>query len=125
MSVGFLIIKGILKVSEATIVLFSVIGLLPFPDVIDNESGCYYCSRRKEIFKDFVSKESKGEQIEEIAFKAKNMCNEAGITLPNMINFEVSHHYGIDEFKKFGMVLVTIINRIFKKKYELLGMSNR
>lgn len=82
--------------------------------------------RNQPIFKDFVSKESKGEQIEEIAFKAKNMCNEAGITLPNMINFEVSHHYGIDEFKKFGMVLVTLINRDYCKKILILmpGQTN-
>ena len=82
--------------------------------------------KNQPIFKSFVSKESKGERIEEIAFRAKNMCNEAGVTLPNMINFEVSHHYGINSFEKFGMVLVTVINRDYCKKILILmpGQTN-
>jgi quercetin dioxygenase-like cupin family protein len=33
-----------------------------------------------------------------------------------MINFEVSHHYGLDSFEQFGLVMATVVNRDYCKK---------
>ena len=73
-------------------------------------------SKGQPIFKNQLQKFSLNERIEEIAIVAKNMCSQAGVVLPNMINFEVSHHYGLDSFEKFGLVMATVVNRDYCKK---------
>ena len=78
------------------------------------------------IFTDNLLKNSTLEQIEEIALNAKNYCELAGVVLPNLVNFEISHHYGLSDFTKFGMVMTTIINRDYCKKLLILnaGQTN-
>jgi sialic acid synthase SpsE/mannose-6-phosphate isomerase-like protein (cupin superfamily) len=73
-------------------------------------------SKGQPIFKNQLQKLSLNERIEEIAIVAKNMCSLAGVVLPNMINFEVSHHYGLDSFEQFGLVMATVVNRDYCKK---------
>ena len=57
---------------------------------------------------------------------AKNLCELAGVVLPNLVNFEISHHYGLSNFAKYGMVMTTIINRDYCKKFLILnsGQTN-
>ena len=45
---------------------------------------------------------------------------EAKIKLPKHISLEISHHYGIKNFMKYGCVLITVINRIYCKKIIIL-----
>lgn len=73
-------------------------------------------SKGQPIFKNQLQKFSLNERIEEIAAVAKNMCSQAGVVLPDMINFEVSHHYGLDSFEQFGLVMATLVNRDYCKK---------
>lgn len=40
----------------------------------------------------------------------------AGVVIPNRSAVELSHHYGIDEFDHFGIVMVTVVNRDYCKK---------
>ncbi len=54
--------------------------------------------------------------IEEIAAAAKQLFASANITLPNFGSLEISHHYGIENFLKYGLVLITVINREYCKK---------
>ena len=68
------------------------------------------------IFKNQLLRISPNEKIEEIAMEAKNMCSLAGVILPNIANFEISHHYGLDKFEQYGLVMATIINRDYCKK---------
>ena len=35
-------------------------------------------------------------------------------------DFEISHHYGLDKFNKFGLVMITILNRDYCKKILVL-----
>jgi N-acetylneuraminate synthase len=80
----------------------------------------------KPIFIDNLVKNSNLEEIEEIALNSKNLCEQAGVVLPNLVNFEISHHYGLDNFTKYGMVMTTIINRDYCKKILILnaGQTN-
>jgi N-acetylneuraminate synthase len=66
------------------------------------------------------------QRIESIAFNAKNMCEFASVKLTKRTDFEISHHYGLDRFEEFGMVMTTIINRDYCKKILVLfpGQSN-
>lgn len=54
--------------------------------------------------------------VEEIAASTKQLFISANITLPSFGNLEISHHYGIDNFYRYGLVLVTVINREYCKK---------
>lgn len=78
------------------------------------------------IFIENLLKNSTLEQIEEIALNSKNYCELAGVVLPNLVNFEISHHYGLSNFAKFGMVMTTIVNRDYCKKFLILtaGQTN-
>jgi mannose-6-phosphate isomerase-like protein (cupin superfamily) len=66
------------------------------------------------------------QRLESIAFNAKNMCEFASVKLTKRTDFEISHHYGLDRFEEFGMVMTTIINRDYCKKILVLfpGQSN-
>lgn len=47
---------------------------------------------------------------------AKAMLNEAHIALPAEFETEFSHHYGMAEFPKVGIIMITIVNRSYCKK---------
>lgn len=52
----------------------------------------------------------------EIIHEAKSLINEAGIKLGDEFTVELSHHYGIKNFRKIGATIVNIINREYCKK---------
>ncbi|MBN2183168.1 MAG: N-acetylneuraminate synthase family protein [Sedimentisphaerales bacterium] len=56
----------------------------------------------------------------------KGLVLESGIKLQNKIDFELSHHYGIDQFHQYGCTIMNIINREYCKKLILLlaGQGN-
>ncbi len=47
---------------------------------------------------------------------AKGLLYEAGIALGNEFEVELSHHYGMRNFRQFGAVIISIINRKYCKK---------
>jgi len=50
---------------------------------------------------------------------AKAMLNEARIAIPAEFETEFSHHYGLDEFEKVGIIMITCVNRSYCKKLVL------
>ena len=56
------------------------------------------------------------EKILEIAKRVKNLLHEGKITVPGGIDLEISHHYGLDKFDEFGLVMLTVVNRDYCKK---------
>jgi sialic acid synthase SpsE/mannose-6-phosphate isomerase-like protein (cupin superfamily) len=55
-----------------------------------------------------------------IAEKVKNLLLNAKINPPKSTGLEISHHYGIDNFEKFGLVMITVINREYCKKLLMI-----
>jgi sialic acid synthase SpsE/mannose-6-phosphate isomerase-like protein (cupin superfamily) len=51
---------------------------------------------------------------------------KSGIKLQNRIDFEISHHFGIDRFYRYGCTIMNIINREYCKKLILIlaGQEN-
>ena len=47
---------------------------------------------------------------------AKGLLFEAGIALGNQFEVELSHHYGIQQFRRTGAVIISIVNREYCKK---------
>jgi sialic acid synthase SpsE/mannose-6-phosphate isomerase-like protein (cupin superfamily) len=63
-----------------------------------------------------VGETDQREKIWQIAQRVKAMLNEAQIAVPGSADLEISHHYGLDEFERTGLVLITIVNRGYCKK---------
>ncbi|MDO8601329.1 MAG: N-acetylneuraminate synthase family protein [bacterium] len=68
------------------------------------------------IFISDVKSSDKREKVYEIITKARKMLEEAKIALPDKLEIEVSHHYGIDNFYQCGAVLFNCVNRGYCKK---------
>ena len=58
--------------------------------------------------------------IREFVHIYKGMFEEAKVTVGNYLNMELSHHYGIEYFREYGAILITIINNNYCKK--LVGL---
>ena len=76
--------------------------------------------------KDFITNESVQvcdvettnlrEQIYDIVQNVKSFLNTADVVFPSDANLEISHHYGIDNFYKTGITMITVVNREYCKK---------
>ena len=83
-------------------------------------------------YKEYIAKSSikKGTQLNQynckvidnkknilfIVKKIRNLLQNSGITIPNGIDLEISHHYGIEKFVKFGISMFNIVNYEYCKK---------
>jgi len=54
--------------------------------------------------------------ITRIIERSKLHFESAGVIVPNRSAVELSHHYGIERFDEFGVVMVTVVNRDYCKK---------
>jgi sialic acid synthase SpsE/mannose-6-phosphate isomerase-like protein (cupin superfamily) len=55
-------------------------------------------------------------KIYSIVQQVKAFLKEANIVYPGEANLEISHHYGIEKFEEFGIVMITVVNREYCKK---------
>jgi len=56
------------------------------------------------------------EKILDIAKKVKELLQQGNVTVPGGVELEISHHYGIDRFDEYGLVMLTVVNRDYCKK---------
>lgn len=71
------------------------------------------------LFKN-VKTENSRENIREIILKMRKMLEVGNILIPGQLNIEISHHYGLDKFEKFGAILINVINREYAKKLVIV-----
>jgi len=60
------------------------------------------------------------EKIENIVKQTKKLLKKSNQFLKGKYDFEISHHYGLENFYKFGLVMLTILNREYCKKILIL-----
>jgi len=60
------------------------------------------------------------DSILEIVEKIKSVIKENNVIVPNGQLMEISHHYGLDNFYKYGLVMFTIVNEEYCKKLLVL-----
>ncbi len=84
----------------------------------------YACKKNIEANDSIMLKDltitDKRKEVIKIVNSIKNILSEAKITLSNQVEMELSHHYGLDSFKKWGAVIINIINRQYCKKLIIL-----
>ncbi len=56
------------------------------------------------------------EKVWAIVQQARKILADANIPVSNQLEFEISHHYGIDRFAEFGATIITVVNREYAKK---------
>jgi len=59
-------------------------------------------------------------KVVEIAQKVKEILKESSISVPGGVYMEISHHYGMEMFTEFGLVMLTIVNRGYCKKLLIM-----
>lgn len=60
------------------------------------------------------------DKVVRIVTQVKNMLVESRVALPNRMEMEISHHYGIDKFEEWGATIINCINREYCKKLIIL-----
>ena len=63
---------------------------------------------------------SNRKKIEQIVEKTRKILKKSNQFLLGKYDFEISHHYGLDNFNKFGLVMITVLNRDYCKKILIL-----
>jgi sialic acid synthase SpsE/quercetin dioxygenase-like cupin family protein len=56
------------------------------------------------------------EQVWEIVKHARALLKESRVVIPGSADLEISHHYGLDRFFEYGLLLLTVVNRDYCKK---------
>jgi len=67
------------------------------------------------LLKKIIVKDNR-QKVYEIIKKVSSFIKKSQISLPKNINIEISHHYGIDKFYRYGLSMFTIVNREYCKK---------
>lgn len=55
-------------------------------------------------------------KVRDIIHKAKALLSETNIVLSNNYTVELNHHYGIENYNRFGCLIVNLVNREYCKK---------
>jgi sialic acid synthase SpsE/mannose-6-phosphate isomerase-like protein (cupin superfamily) len=59
-------------------------------------------------------------QVYSIVGDVKKMLKRSRAVVPGQCELEISHHYGIDNFAKFGSTIITVVNREYCKRIIVL-----
>lgn len=72
------------------------------------------------VFKKNLIIANNRDKIELIRHKIKNLIKKSNIIVPNKCDLEISHHYGLEKFYKYGLSMITIFNNLYCKKLLFL-----
>ena len=61
-------------------------------------------------------KEQVRQRIYDVVQRVKALLQQGNIVIPGEAQLEISHHYGIDNFDKTGISMITVVNRQYCKK---------
>jgi sialic acid synthase SpsE/mannose-6-phosphate isomerase-like protein (cupin superfamily) len=75
---------------------------------------------KKPVLLENCTQTEKRGYVEEIVENAQKLLKVSGIAVPGQLDLEISHHYGISEFKNFGSLIITVVNRSYCKRLILL-----
>jgi sialic acid synthase SpsE/quercetin dioxygenase-like cupin family protein len=58
--------------------------------------------------------------VHAIVRDVKSLLKASGAVVPNQLELEISHHYGIEKFRETGSAMITVINREYCKRLVLM-----
>lgn len=92
---------------------------ISFKAVVDIQKNAPLCSFNVSIVNNSAT-------IERIKSDIKEILAKNNIVYPRPAAVDISHHYGLDNFNKYGMCLLTLVNLTYCKKLLILkgGQTN-
>ena len=63
-----------------------------------------------------LSAQDRMKQVLQIVGEVKKMLKKSKVAVPGQCELEISHHYGIENFPKFGSTVITVVNREYCKR---------
>lgn len=60
------------------------------------------------------------EKIYSIVTSIGKIIKNSGVIIPDQVDLEISHHYGIEKFNKIGLTMITVVNRDYCKKLLIM-----
>lgn len=63
-----------------------------------------------------VSAHDSRKQVLDIVKDVKALIRKSKVQVPGECDLEISHHYGIEKFRQFGLTVVTVVNREYCKR---------
>jgi len=60
------------------------------------------------------------DKVLQIVNKVRTLLIESKVVLPDKLEMEISHHYGLDKFEEWGATIINCINREYCKKLIIL-----
>jgi sialic acid synthase SpsE/quercetin dioxygenase-like cupin family protein len=63
-----------------------------------------------------VQSDNRLARVLQIVGEVKRMLKRSKVVVPGQCELEISHHYGIDNFGKFGSTVITVVNREYCKR---------
>jgi D-lyxose ketol-isomerase len=68
------------------------------------------------ILRDHVRAVNTREAIHKIVRDVKALLRKSRVLVPGQCELEISHHFGLDKFREFGLTAITVINREYCKR---------
>jgi sialic acid synthase SpsE/quercetin dioxygenase-like cupin family protein len=72
------------------------------------------------VFETNVEATDNREHVHQIIDNVRELLRVSGLAVPAMVDLEISHHYGLQQFGDFGVTMLNIVNREYCKKMLIL-----
>lgn len=72
--------------------------------------------KNQPLLEESLKKVETREKIYQIVTEVKKILKKSGVVIPKELDFEISHHYGLDQFDRYGTTIINFINRDYCKK---------
>ncbi len=102
--------------------------------ILANDMSKYAHYYAKKAIKEMGPVLSENAKVDDIRAKVdkiamgdiKDILKKANLPLPNVVDLEISHHYGIDKFYSYGCTIINVVNRDYCKKFIIVlgGQEN-
>jgi len=56
------------------------------------------------------------QQLMDVATEVMSLVDRSGVIVPQKFELEISHHYGLEHFRDYGLSMITLVNREYCKK---------
>jgi len=64
--------------------------------------------------------ENNREKVYNIVQQVKGLLKKSNVLVPDKLDFEISHHYGVNRFNEYGCTIINVVNRRYCKKLIVL-----
>jgi sialic acid synthase SpsE/mannose-6-phosphate isomerase-like protein (cupin superfamily) len=78
--------------------------------------ACSDLSPNSAIMKENVKSRNTREMVHKIVSDVKNLIRKSKVQVPGQCDLEISHHYGLEQFRECGLTAITVINREYCKR---------